>query len=631
MHIVAATLTVALAAQPATVFTFHSNEFWLNLHKFLYVLGRAENKTADATREPVAGAPAESEQKLATLSAVDRSTWADAIAAYGRGLSRQDPTRDRSLALLEGRLAAAGEAASLEGVDIDDALRRVLERAAPVYRKAWWTSHRAINRAWVNGTEKLVAAHGASMLRLVTDAYRYPWPRTGYPVHIVAYASWGGAYSTDGNLLIVSSNPRAGTTGWAGIESVLHESIHQFDDAVDGVLNAKAAALGKRVPRNLSHSIVLFTAGEAVRRVAPPGYVPLADATGAWSRGMEFKEALEATWLPYLNGRGTRDEALAALVQRTANGPAAPLFMFETDDFWLNLHHFLHAVGTVAANLPDGESPALALARVDAEQGVRRLDDDRRRLWEDIVARYAREWSRSLPNIGPGEKIVAALSRAGDAPTLASVDIDASLRAALEQASPIYRDVWWPAHRARNRAWRSQAEPLLMQFGPTIRDFMTRAFAAEWAAGARTLHVCGYANFGGAYSMVNSGLIVIGSADPNSSGLSGLEALFHEAAHQWDPQTFGALNAHAKALNVAVPRDLTHAMIFFTAGEAVRRVAPAYLPIADRLKIWDKKLSGATVPASRLRQPLIDTWKPYFDGTAPRDAALEALVRQATR
>jgi hypothetical protein len=113
--------------------------------------------------------------------------------------------------------------------------------------------------------------------------------------------------------------------------------------------------------------------------------------------------------------------------------------------------------------------------------------------------------------------------------------------------------------------------------------------------------------------------------------LSGLEALFHEAAHQWDPQTFGALNAHAKALNVAVPRDLTHAMIFFTAGEAVRRVAPAYLPMADRLKIWDKTLSGATVPASRLRQPLIDTWKPYLDGTVPRDAALEALVRQATR
>ena len=162
---------------------------------------------------------------------------------------------------------------------------------------------------------------GGPALQFITDAYRLPWPVDGYAVHTVAYASWAGAYSTDGNLLIVSSNSRAGTTGWAGLESVLHESIHQWDDAIDAVLNAQAAALGKQLPRNLSHAIVFFTAGEAVRRVAPPGYVPLADATGAWSRGMNgLKAALEATWLPYLNGHGTRGEALRALVQRTATG-----------------------------------------------------------------------------------------------------------------------------------------------------------------------------------------------------------------------------------------------------------------------------------------------------------------------
>ena len=131
--------------------------------------------------------------------------------------------------------------------------------------------------------------------------------------------------------------------------------------------------------------------------------------------------------------------------------------------------------------------------------------------------------------------------------------------------------------------------------------------------------------------MVNGGVIVIGSADPNSSGLSGLEAVFHEAAHQWDPQTFAALNAHAKPMNVTIPRDLTHALIFFSAGEAVRRVSAKYQSMADRLGIWDKNLSGATVPASRLKQPLIDAWKPYLDGTTPRDVALDALVKRVTQ
>ncbi len=39
------------------IFVFHTGEFWLNLHHFLYVLGRAENKERDTSREAVAGAP----------------------------------------------------------------------------------------------------------------------------------------------------------------------------------------------------------------------------------------------------------------------------------------------------------------------------------------------------------------------------------------------------------------------------------------------------------------------------------------------------------------------------------------------------------------------------------------------
>jgi len=631
MPFLATALTIVFATQSTAIFNFRSDEFWLNLHKFLYVLGRAENRFADVAREPVVEAPSDSNRQLALLTETERAMWADAIRAYARGLSRQDPTRETSLAELEARLAEAGESATVNPA-IDESVRAVLERAAPIYRKAWWTSHHASNRAWVAATEPLVSEHGADVLEFITRAYRLPWPSQGYPVHIVTFASWAGAYSTDGNLLVVSSNTRAGTMGWSGLETVFHESIHLWDAAIDAVLNADANAIGKRLPRNLSHAIVFFTAGEAVRRVAPPGYVPLAEATGAWSRGMNgLKEALEATWLPYLNGRGTRDEALAALVQQTATQTAPAIFAFQTDDFWLNLHHFLYALGVIEAKLPDADSPALTPARLDMEQGLRRVGEQQRRLWSEIVSSYALQWSRSLPNSEPAAGIVRALTRAGDMPALRTVDVDASLRAVLEQAAPIYREAWWPSHRERNRAWRAQLEPLLAQHAPAIRDFITRAFAAQWPQQGRLLHACGYANFGGAYSMVNGGIIVISSADPDSSGLSGLEAVFHEASHQWDPQTFATLNTHAKQMNVTVPRDLTHALIFFTAGEAVRRVAPAYVPTADRLGIWNKNLSGAAVAASRLKQPLIDIWRPYLDGAVTRDAALAALVQRVSQ
>src|SRR5437867_4561197 len=169
LQLLAAALTVALAGQPTTIFKFQSDEFWLNLHKFLYVLGRAQNRTTDAARAPVADAPLDSDRGLASLNELDRASWTDAVGAYARGLSRQDPTRDRTLALLEGRLGASGDSPNLAHDTVDDSLRTVLERAAPVYRKMWWASHRAGNRTWVEGTQKLVAMAGGPALQCITD------------------------------------------------------------------------------------------------------------------------------------------------------------------------------------------------------------------------------------------------------------------------------------------------------------------------------------------------------------------------------------------------------------------------------------------------------------------------------
>src|SRR4030095_3073439 len=64
------------------IFAFHSDEFFLNLHHFLYVLGRAQNQTRDSQRAAVAKAPADQEQGLAGLSATEQTAWREAVAAY---------------------------------------------------------------------------------------------------------------------------------------------------------------------------------------------------------------------------------------------------------------------------------------------------------------------------------------------------------------------------------------------------------------------------------------------------------------------------------------------------------------------------------------------------------------------
>ena len=46
-------------------------------------------------------------------------------------------------------LARTGDATAFPVAAFDAATRDLLERAAPIYRKAWWSRHRAMNQTYV--------------------------------------------------------------------------------------------------------------------------------------------------------------------------------------------------------------------------------------------------------------------------------------------------------------------------------------------------------------------------------------------------------------------------------------------------------------------------------------------------
>jgi len=97
--------------------------------------------------------------------------------------------------------------------------------------------------------------------------------------------------------------------------------MHQWDEGVQAALSAAANRAARRVPGGLSHAMVFYTAGEAVRH-AIPDHVPYADKYGIWNRGLaSFKTPLDEIWKPYLDGKGTRDAALTALLTRTGLPP----------------------------------------------------------------------------------------------------------------------------------------------------------------------------------------------------------------------------------------------------------------------------------------------------------------------
>src|SRR6185436_4942270 len=112
---------------------------------------------------------------------------------------------DDPLPALTNALARAGDKKSLTGSEVDPAVAAILNRAAPIYRKVWWKKHHDANQVWRKMVQVLVDRHGPTVLAFITNAYKLAWPATGFPVHVSGYSNWSGAYSTSGELLVLSS------------------------------------------------------------------------------------------------------------------------------------------------------------------------------------------------------------------------------------------------------------------------------------------------------------------------------------------------------------------------------------------------------------------------------------------
>src|SRR5262245_48869912 len=104
---VIAPLIVAGVVAASPIFQFETAEFWLNLHHFLYVLGRAETHTADSAREAVRDAPADAARGLEALTDDERRVWSEAVHAYATTVSTNDLVFDRTLAQTTGALMRA--------------------------------------------------------------------------------------------------------------------------------------------------------------------------------------------------------------------------------------------------------------------------------------------------------------------------------------------------------------------------------------------------------------------------------------------------------------------------------------------------------------------------------------------
>lgn len=312
--------TPAPAADPAVSappFQLRSG-FWINLHHALYERSLASEKSAEKSAEKGATPPAD----LPDLSPEERAAWEQALAYYRAEIGPHD-VFERAMAHVDYTLADLADDASPGGAPLKPELAAALQRAAPVYRKHGWPAQERANRFWIAVAVPMIRELAPRMMERLAAAYRVPWPDRPILVDVVSYANWAGGYTTLGHpdhTVITSVEPSY--QGFSALEMLFHEASHTLldgrNDPVTRAIEREAGAQKRAAPKNLTHAILFYTAGEVARRtLAEAGvkdYVPVADR-GLWKRAWPtLKEPLDRFWLPYLDGKLGFDQAIAGIV-----------------------------------------------------------------------------------------------------------------------------------------------------------------------------------------------------------------------------------------------------------------------------------------------------------------------------
>jgi hypothetical protein len=327
-----------------------------------------------------------------------------------------------------------------------------------------------------------------------------------------------------------------------------------------------------------------------------------------------------------------------------ANGVESQLPVFEVHSgFWVNLHHFLY----LQARLVQGSSSSVDNGRGQAppNEPPASLQDfpaAEIHAWQDSVAFYAKDLARrDLLLNGDMENINNQLAEMeacpdleGKTSPLCKSGLSRDLVEALEGAAPVYRTHWWPEQDRANRQWIAQITPLVQRIGVQLSGQLADVYQRPWPPGRMRVDVVWYGGPYGAYTFLTPTHITIASHDARNQGIYGFEVLFHEASHALAGGVNEAIAREFRNRDKPIPRDLWHALLFYTTGEMLRRdlaydgmdltslhdVDPfTYKPYAEQFGLY----SGGW---ERFRGMLDLYWRPYLESRVSFETAIARLA-----
>jgi hypothetical protein len=336
--------------------------------------------------------------------------------------------------------------------------------------------------------------------------------------------------------------------------------------------------------------------------------------------------------------------ALSAVPARaqidTGNGPL-PVFEFHSG-FWLNLHHTLYQEARKQrSSLPTGGSSATASALLSGLTGIEQ------HAWDEAVAYYAANYAAK--DLLFASDLVQLKDQLGDFEDCADLSgskqkfcnagLDPKLTRILEAAAPVYRAHLWPSHDKANRRWVFAVAPLVRTESVALSQRLADIYQTHWPRYKIRVDVSAFASSAGAYTTVDPLRATISSGDTRNQGRAALEVLFHEASHGIAEPVEQAIIRECRQRDKAIPRDLWHALVFYTTGEVIRPIMAKAGNASARASGGD---SGSALTSSyrpyamreglyqrgwdRYLQLLTTFWQPYLENQVTFDDAIAHMV-----
>lgn len=255
------------------------------------------------------------------LAPSKRAAWNGAVDYYAQIISPVQ-WNDRQQFLIRMQLVGFDtewqEGGGMEFVEIARSFRAV---ASPAYKACRWTVQDENNRRWIEEMKPRLAADEQKIISRIEQLYQKRLDSLPILVDVVETVDWSGANTSWSNSgqgdILIANSPR----GDAAFEILFHETSHILmdrDDPVRKALESAATADDFQLPNDLWHVVLFYTTGEAVRHILNENdqsdYTPMLYEIFARETWAEYREALESSWLPYVDGKQSLTEAAASLI-----------------------------------------------------------------------------------------------------------------------------------------------------------------------------------------------------------------------------------------------------------------------------------------------------------------------------